>query len=286
MQSKPLQLAYAECQQLANSHYENFPTASKLVQKKHRQATAAIYSFARRADDFADEGNYDNETRFRMLNQFDQYLDDVEHNKPIDDLTFIALADTINEYNLPLLPFRKLLQAFRMDVEKNRYSSFDELLYYCQHSANPIGELVLRIHGVYTDQTARLSDNICTALQLINFMQDIDEDFQQRNRIYLPQNELLKYSVSEQSIASRKNSEELKSIVGFQLERSKQMLLQGAPLVNHLRGRLKWVIKFTINGGLLICEKCQKRSNVFLRPTLSRTDALSLLAKSIYFRPG
>ena len=285
MQSKPLQLAYAECQQLANSHYENFPTASKLIQKKHRQATAAIYSFARRADDIADEGEYDRETRINMLNQFGQYLDNIENNKPNEDLTFIALADTISKYNLPILPFRKLLQAFRMDVEKNRYSNFDELLHYCQHSANPVGELVLRLHGVYTKQTAKLSDNICTALQLINFMQDIDEDYQQRNRIYIPQNELTNKSLSDQTIAQRENSPEFKTLVDSQLDRAKQMLLLGAPLVSDLQGRLKWVMKLTINGGLLICNKCQKRNNVFARPTLRRVDVFSLLTKSIYFRP-
>ena len=172
-----------------------------------------------------------------------------------------------------------------MDVEKNRYENFDELLHYCQHSANPVGELVLRLHGVYTENTARLSDNICTALQLINFMQDIDEDYQQRNRIYIPQDELATAKLSDVSIAQRQKSPELKQLVDRQLVRARQMLIQGAPLVNHLQGRLKWVMKFTINGGLLICQKCQNRSNVFSRPTVTRTDALGLLFKSIYFRP-
>ncbi len=286
MQSKPLQLAYAECLRQANSHYENFPTASKLVKEKHRQATAAIYSFARRADDFADEGEFDSKTRLQRLSQFTHYLDDIENNKPVDDPTFMALADTIYRYQLPLLPFRKLLRAFGMDVEKNRYANFAELLHYCQHSANPVGELVLRLHDVYSKDTALLSDNICTALQLINFMQDLNEDFQQRNRIYIPQDELDKASLAEQSIAHRQNSPELKRLVDYQLERAKQMLLQGAPLVNHLQGRLKWVMKFTISGGLLICKKCQKRNNVFLRPTLTRVDTLRLLGKSIYFHPS
>ncbi len=285
MQSKPVQLAYAECLTQANSHYENFPTASKLIKKKHRQATAAIYSFARRADDFADEGEHSNETRINKLNQFDRYLDNIELNQPVDDLTFIALADTIHQYQLPLRPFRKLLQAFRMDVNKKRYANFSELLHYCQHSANPVGELVLRIHDVYTDKTAQLSDNICTALQLINFMQDIDEDYQQRDRIYIPQNELAMASLNEQTIAARELSPALKSLVNDQLERARQMLLQGAPLVNQLQGRLKWVMKFTINGGLLICKKCQARNNVFLRPTLNKSDTLNLVARSIYFRP-
>lgn len=285
MQSKPLKSAYAECLQLANAHYENFPTASKLVKKKHRQATAVIYSFARRADDFADEGEDDDKTRLSKLNQFEQFLIDIENNRPVDDPTFIALADTIQQYKLPLLPFRKLLQAFCMDVEKNRYTDFDELLHYCQHSANPVGELVLRLHDAYTEETAGLSDNICTALQLINFAQDIGEDYLQRNRVYIPQNELGNISLSEQSVTQQLSSPELIKIVDYQLNRAKQMLLQGAPLVNHLQGRLKWVMKLTINGGLLICSKCQRRNNVFLRPTVTRTDTLGLLFKSIYFRP-
>jgi len=116
-------------------------------------------------------------------------------------------------------------------------------------------------------------------------MQDIGEDYQQRNRIYIPLDELGDIKLSEQSIANQQNSPELKKLIDHQLERARQMLIAGAPLVDHLRGRLKWVIKFTINGGLLICHKCQKRNNVFIRPTLERTDTLSLLFKSIYFRP-
>jgi len=286
MQSKPLQQAYAQCLQLAQSHYENFPTASKLVEKRHRAATAAIYSFARRADDFADEGSEDKATRLANLDQFKQYLDDIEHHKNVADPTFIALADTIQKYRLPLSPFRKLLHAFSMDVEKNRFANFDEILYYCQHSANPIGELILRIHGVYSEETIIMSDNICTALQLINFMQDIDEDYQQRNRIYIPQDEIQQHSLNEQDIAEQKQSPALKRLVEQQLERAKKRLLQGAPLICHLQGRLKWVMKFTVNGGLLVCNKCLHRSNAFQRPVLSRFDGIRLLARSIYFRPS
>ena len=284
MPSDQIKKAYADCLQQARSHYENFPTASRLIDKQHRDATAAIYSFARRADDFADEGDLDNATRLARLDEFRSNLNAIDNNQPIDDSTFIALADTVTRYKLPLTPLQDLLHAFSMDVEKKRFADFNEILYYCRHSANPIGELVLRIHGAYNANTAALADKICSALQIINFMQDIDADYHQRNRIYIPQDEMQQYSVQESDLAARNNSPALNDLVAMQLERAKNMLLQGAPLVAQLRGRLKWVIKFTVNGGLMICKKCQQRNNVFQRPVLTKKDTLALLARSMYFR--
>jgi len=285
MQDKKINTAYETCLRLARQHYENFPTASRIVSKKHRNATAAIYSFARRADDIADEGNLSDEERLRQLEDFSSRLSEIKNNSEPDDPTFIALADTIKRYQLPLLPFENLLTAFKMDVRKKRFASFDELLYYCEHSANPVGELVLRIHDKHNKTTRSLSDQICTALQLINFLQDINCDFVERNRIYIPHDEMENYGVSEHDIESKTNQLNLTQLVNFQLDRAATMLLSGSALVKHLDGRLKWVIKLTINSALLVCEKLSVRNDIFSRPVLKPLDWLKVILKTIYFRP-
>ncbi len=285
MQDKPVELAYAECLKEAQQHYENFPTTTRLVAKQHRNATAAIYSFARRADDLADEGpSVPDQQRLDALKNMLQKLKEQVENGQQDDHTFIALADTIKCYNLPLMPFQKLIKAFSTDVVQKRFSSFDDLLYYCDHSANPVGELVLRLHSAYSEMSIQLSNQVCSALQLINFVQDIDEDFQIRDRIYIPQDEMAQFQITESALSNHENSEKLNNLVIFQLKRATQMLINGAPLVNRLTGRLRLVIQITILSGLRISEKLSIRQNVFQRPTLNKVDWLLILARLTYFR--
>lgn len=285
MQDKRTESAYQECLQQARIHYENFPTASRIIQKKHRNATAAIYSFARRADDIADEGNKPDTWRHNNLEQFSNNLDKIFNHKPVNDATFIALADTVERYQLPKAPLEKLLIAFTMDIDKKRHANLDELLYYCQHSANPVGELVLRLHGFWNETTQELSDHICTSLQLINFIQDIRSDLLLRNRIYIPQDEMKLFEVNEQQLKSGQDSAQLSKLIGQQLERASNMLLSGVPLTRYLTGRLKWVIRLTITSGLLICQKLSCRTSVFARPVLTRSDWLKIAYQSLYFRP-
>lgn len=286
MHDNKIQSAYSECLRLARTHYENFPTASGIVEKKHRDATAAIYSFARRADDIADEDNKTATQRHQELNTFSEMLMDIGNDQPPTDPTFIALKDTIQRYQLPLSPFKDLLTAFSMDINKKRYANFDELVFYCRHSANPVGELILRLHGNCNKATKPLSDSICTALQLINFLQDINEDFQERDRIYIPQDEMADFTISESMIKDKNNSEALKQLIDKQLFRASTMLLSGVPLIQHLHGRIKWVIKLTICSALLLCEKLSTRTNVFTRPTLNHMDWVKIALRSIYFRPS
>lgn len=285
MQDKRTESAYQECLRLSREHYENFPTASRIIQKKHRNATAAIYSFARRADDIADEGDKPDAWRYRNLEIFSRFLTDIFNKKPVNDATFVALADTIERYQLPKTPFDNLLTAFTMDIDKKRFANYDELIYYCRHSANPIGELVLRLHGFWNESTRKLSDQICTALQLINFIQDIRGDLLLRDRIYIPQDEMEQFGITEQQLKAGKNSAQLLQLVGQQLERASFMLLSGAPLVRHLTGRLKWVIRLTITSGLLICLKLSSRTSVFERPVLTKSAWMFIVYKSLYFRP-
>jgi phytoene/squalene synthetase len=172
-----------------------------------------------------------------------------------------------------------------MDINKKRFETFSELLFYCDHSANPVGELILRLHKIHSPATQTLSNHICTALQLINFLQDIHEDYSLRDRIYIPQDEMEKFAVTEDNIRSKANSDNLSQLVNFQLIRAMDMLLAGVPLIAYLHGRLKWVIKLTIISALCVCEKLSRREDVFTRPVLNRAEWLNILLRTLYFRP-
>lgn len=203
--SKDNHQAIQASQKLAKKHYENFPVASFFLPKSLRQPIALIYAFARQADDFADEGDLQPEDRIKLLNEFEAELNLIRSNqKPTSNL-FIALQASIQEYQLDLAPFYDLLDAFKQDVSKTRYENFGEVMHYCRRSANPIGRLLLALYGQATERNIGMADAICSALQLINFLQDIAIDAQ-KNRIYLPQDELKKHHVPESQIMNSDSS--------------------------------------------------------------------------------
>ncbi len=284
MADDTLDNAYKTCLEQARSHYENFPVASRLLSKPLRNATAAIYSFARRADDIADEGSLTPAERHHQLDCFSGYLKQIEKMNIPGDITFVALADVIDKYHIPVEVLERLLIAFRMDVDKKRYATFDEVLRYCHHSADPVGELVLRLHGLATEENIHLSNQICTALQLLNFIQDIDEDLQQRNRLYIPTDEMMSFHITEQMLLSHAQTSALNELIAYQLARAKSMLLKGSPLLDNLKGRLHWVIRFTLLSALRISTKLEHRQNIYQRPSLKTYDWPFILLQSLYFR--
>lgn len=267
--------AYAWCRKVAQNHYENFPVASHLLPGNMRDGVAAIYAFARQADDIADEGGADAQTR---LKQLDEYAAQLERLSTTDDPVFVALADLIPRYNLPKQLFYDLLSAFRQDITITRYENFTEVMDYCRRSANPVGRLLLYLNGNATEENMQLSDQICSALQLINFMQDMEQDYRENNRIYLPQDEMTRFGVNEKDIAIQRNSDALTTLVDFQLERIKTMMLEGAPLGRHLHGRFGLEIRLIIEAGLKVTEKLTDHSgDVFTRPRLTRMNYLKIL---------
>ena len=185
--------AYRNCQDLAAEHYENFPVASRLLPRRLRQPITVIYAFARTADDFADEGNRSPAERLQLLDDYETRLQRLLAGSPGSNPVFIALADVIKRYALPIGLFQDLLSAFSQDVTKQRYANYDEVLDYCRRSANPVGRLLLYLYNQAEAENLLLSDQICTALQLINFLQDLYQDYDEHNRIYLPQDEMRKY---------------------------------------------------------------------------------------------
>src|SRR5690606_12648671 len=183
---------YRWCERMAASHYENFPVASKFLPAQLRPHVAAIYAFARTSDDFADEPRFEGR-RSEALWQWEQLLEDCYHRE-VQHPVFIALRDTVRRHNIPIGPLKALLTAFRMDLTKHRYATFNELLHYCVHSANPVGQLVLYVHGHREPELHRFSDEICSALQIANFLQDLSVDIP-RGRMYVPEEDLVHFGV-------------------------------------------------------------------------------------------
>ena len=278
--NQEIESAYKSAIDFAKEHYENFPVVSLLVPRELRKHVAIIYWFARTADDFADEGNISEGDRIEKLNDFENSFNDLLKGKfksPFEE----ALNQTIKQKNLTPQLFFDLLKAFKQDVVKKRYNNFDEVLDYCNHSANPVGRLILELYDIRNDEAFNYSDKICTALQLTNFYQDIEIDYE-KGRIYFPQNEMKQFEVTENIFAMKENNVNLKKLLRHNIDRTQKMFDDGKNLLKFLNGRLKFEIKWTILGGEAILNKIKKNDyNIFnSRPKLTKTDFGALFIKS------
>lgn len=275
--------AYGMCLEIANSHYENFPVASFLLPRYLRRSVAAIYAFARTADDIADEGSLCRETRLELMTKFEANLYDIQYGKPPTEAIFIALKHTIECFNLPIQLFYDLLTAFRQDILKNRYQNFSEVNDYCHYSANPVGRLLLYLSGQATRENLLLSDHICTGLQLINFVQDIDIDLN-KNRCYIPLDELASYGVDLESLKQRKSSPAYTLLLQKQIQRASDIYQQGTALGQNLPGFFGLEIRFIIACGQKIMNKLDKRQDVWQRPVMNKLDLTMCFAKTLLNR--
>lgn len=262
-------------------HYENFPVASILMPKRLRKPVAAIYHFARAADDIADEGDLPDDQRLQQLAAFRDELDLIGKNQTPLTALFQNLASTIKQHALPLPPLYDLLDAFSQDVVKKRYDNYAELLDYCRRSANPVGRLMLHLYGEATPVNLDYSDAICTSLQLINFWQDVAKDYA-ISRIYLPLDEMKQYGVTENQIALQVCDENWRNLMRFQVQRSRALMLQGAPLGSVLTCRIGLEMRMIIAGGLRILDKLEAADYDMYtrRPVLRPLDWVIMLAKS------
>lgn len=263
-------------------HYENFPVASLLLPPRFRNPVAQIYRFARAADDFADEGTVAPAQRIAALEEYRAELDRIERGEPPRLPLFETLGRIVREHPLPLALFRDLLDAFTQDVTKGRYADYAEVLDYCRRSANPIGRLLLHLFARATGDNLRWSDAICSALQLINFWQDIALDYA-KNRIYLPQDEMSSYGVTERHVADQLCDRNWVALMSFQVARSRALLQSGALLGRALPGRIGLEIRATVQGGLRILEKIESaRYDVFRhRPVLEWHDWPVIIARAL-----
>ena len=264
------------------NHYENFPVASFLIPKYYRKDIAIVYWFARTADDISDEGNNEPYQRLYELNKFEEEFKNSLKGFT-SNLNFIILAKTISEKILSTENFFNLLSAFKQDVVKKRYKSFKELSDYCKRSANPVGRILLEIFRVKEEEAIISSDKICTALQLTNFFQDTVIDFE-KGRIYYPQEELRKFSVTENMFELKQNNPNIKALVKYNVDRTQSLFDEGKSLLKYLSGRFKYEIKWTIAGGEKILDKIRKNEyDVFTRrPKLSKIDYITLLMRNIF----
>lgn len=274
-----LDKAYQFCQQLTQSHYENFPVASLLLPKRLREPISVIYAFARTADDFADEGSESESTRLEQLEQYSTALkkinaDTYRGTAPI----FIALQDVIKQHQLPISLFEDLLTAFKQDVVKSRYTDFDEVLDYCRFSANPVGRLLLYLDGSPSQQQLQQSDAICSALQLINFYQDIVQDYTEQDRIYIPQNELTAAGLLESDLI-KPVSDKIAPLIRSLYQRTKGMMQAGYPLGTTLSGRLGWEVRAMTLGGIqtLALLGQQPDNDLLTRPRLNKSTLVSIM---------
>lgn len=276
--------AYRHCEQLARSHYENFPVASLFLPKEKRPFLWSIYAFARTADDFADEGTLSADERLHRLDDWEARLQRCTAGQP-DGPVFIALADTMERTGAPPRLFADLLTAFRMDVTVHRYEQFSDLLGYCRCSANPVGRLVLHVFGNATERTTVLSDAICTALQLANFWQDVRVDWG-KGRVYLPLEDCVRFGYNANDIGRGRADDAFRLLLQFQVDRTCTMFREGRPLLEEAARQLRFELALTWHGGMRILRKIRNQDYDVLtrRPALGITDKLAVVTRAILNR--
>ena len=291
--------AFAYCSQLTRSHYENFPVGSSLIPKELRPAIHSLYAFMRTADDFSDENRRagDEAERMAWLESWEQMLTECVEGKAKHPI-LIALRVTLERHQLPVQWLRDLLHAFKMDVTVRRYATAEELFTYCRYSANPVGRLVLTLFGYRDEALYRLSDHVCTGLQLANHWQDVAVDLK-KDRIYLPQEDMNKFGVTVTSLLnlasprlrgslptgegetfSRREkapdatttlasargvvaegpdeAKNFRQLLAFEVIRTRELFAQGRHLPEKVTGRLKWELRFTWQGGVRILDKIEQ----------------------------
>jgi len=289
--------AYATCLRLARSHYENFPVASWLMPKAARPHIAAIYAFARIADDFADEGTLPPAERLALLDGWQQRLDDAEGGRVVEsgthehDAVFVALAETLRVFRgdspgaTPYTLLSDLLSAFRQDVTTTRYETWADVLDYCRRSANPVGRLVLLVTRQSSPAAATQSDAVCTALQLTNFWQDFGVDWS-RGRLYVPLEAMRQHGADSADLDRDVWSAEWRSAIRDVAERTRALFMDGRAVADQVQGRLRWELRATWLGGTRILDRIVEADYDVLhaRPTLTRRDAPSIVVGTVTWR--
>jgi squalene synthase HpnC len=294
--------AYAACEQLAREHYENFPVASRLLPRRMRPHVAAVYAFARMADDFADEGDRTPDERQHLLDEWGERLrrcvadgeaDGKAEALPYRSETasdefaplFLALGHTIRQCRLPVGLFEDLLSAFRQDTTQRRYESWADLLDYCRRSANPVGRLVLRIAGYDDPRLDRASDAVCTALQLANFWQDLERDWH-RGRLYVPLDEIRRAGAAEASLDSAQLSGAWREVLASLVQRTRRLFVDGREVADLVHGRLRLELRLTWLGGWRILERLERQQfDIFgRRPALGARDVPLMLWRAATWR--
>ena len=275
-----LDAAYDHCWQIATTHYENFSVGSWLLPRKLRKHIAAIYAFARTADDIADEGDATPDERLRQLGAWEESLESCWEGRESTPI-FLALGHTAKEFDLPIQPFRDLLEAFRRDVDFKPFATFEDLLSYCRCSADPVGRLILYLFGHRDEQRQMLSDQVCTGLQLANFWQDAAVDAR-NGRLYFPLEDLDRFGCTADDPARGVMTPALRQLMAFQVDRARAHLRNGLRLRDLVERRLGREIFLFASGGLAILSKIEAVDyDVFSsRPKLTRWEKTALVLRA------
>jgi squalene synthase HpnC len=271
--------AFAYCERLARAHYENFPVATLFLPKRLRQHFFNIYSDCRISDDLGDETG-DRAASLQLLDEWESELEACYNGTPRHPV-FVALTGTVRQFEIPQHEFSDLLAAFRQDQTVTRYQTFDDLLGYCRYSANPVGHLVLYLCGYRDSERQQLSDFTCTGLQLANFWQDVSADYA-KGRIYLPLEDLSRFQVSEDDIASQRNTPQFREMMGFEVQRAREWFQRGLPLIAKVSRELAIDIELFSRGGQEILSAIERQGYAVLgkRPAISKSRKLALVARA------
>lgn len=268
---------------LARHHYENFRVASWLLPRRFHQAFYDVYSYCRWSDDLGDEMG-DARLSLDLLDWWERELDRALAGKPGHPV-FVALARTIADFHLPDAPFRNLLKAFRQDQTKLRYADWESLLGYCEYSANPVGRIVLALGGYQDAERVRLSDATCTALQLVNFWQDVARDYQ-KGRIYIPLDILQKYGLAEDDIAAGRFDSRYREMMRHLVTRTRELFIEGLPLADRVSSEWRIDIELFSRGGMAVVDAIEAAGYDTLtrRPVVRRSTQMRLLGRAVVGR--
>jgi len=270
--------AHAYCRRLATSHYENFTVVSWLLPCALRPHMHAVYAYCRGVDDLGDEASGD---RLGLLDDWEAELLRC-YQGAAREPGFIALQDAVRRFDIPREPFLRLIEANRVDQRVNRYRTYDDLLGYCENSANPVGHLVLYLFGYRDEERQRLSDATCTALQLTNFWQDVRRDLD-KGRIYIPLEDMERFGYGEADMIGLRSDGRFRELMAFQVGRTRELFRRGLELIPRVRGRLRLDLKLFSLGGLAVLDAIEASGYDTLgrRPRLSRSRKASLVLRGL-----
>lgn len=268
-------------ERIARSHDENFPVAFRFVSKDERADLRAIYTFCRITDDLGDEGAADPVARLAILDAWEGDVREAFGRSPRDP-RLQALQIAVERRELDIDPFLGLIEANRMDQRRDRWDSFESLRGYCNHSATPVGRMVLQVFGYRDRWRTSMSDATCMGLQLINFWQDIRRDLHDRGRIYLPQEDMEAFGVEESDLSAARARPELRQLIAFEVGRARQLLEEGAPLARFVPRRVSLDIRGFTAGGLAMCDAIAAQSYDTLRrrPAPGRLGRMRIAASA------
>lgn len=275
--------AYKVCRDISTGHYENFTVVSRLMPPEKRKYIYALYAYSRYTDDLGDELE---EGNLEALDLWEEELMKLFRGEEPNNSILVALRDTVKKHSLTAEPFRKLIEANRMDQLNHSYETYEDLLEYCDHSANPVGRVFLGIFGYNDDRRNELSDKTCTGLQLTNFWQDVDRD-EKMGRVYLPEEDMERFGYSRKLLEEREYNEDFVKLMEFEVSRARKLLEEGLELVPLLDSRIKMDVRLFNQGGLRILGKIEEEEYDVLqtRPTLSRGEKVWLFFSNLLKRP-